>query len=232
MGQIVIVEDNKITRDGLVSIVKEIEPNCSVFATGYAREALEYAKKNEVNAFFLDIQLLDYTGLELAKELRAIDKFMFTPIVFITAIPSREMEAFRQIHCYDYIIKPFTKEIVRNYIYNVVKHCSSEPKETYITICRKGYVVRLKTTEILYIEYKNRKVYLVTPKEQIASNNTLKDTLGELDHNFIQVHQAYIVNKKHVKEINLVKSYVSIYNSDILIPIGRTYKAMIGEELQ
>ncbi|WP_229775528.1 response regulator [Anaerosalibacter bizertensis] len=60
--------------------------------------------------FLLDIQLKDYSGFELAKEIRNIDNYKLTPIIFVTAIPTRELMAFKEIHCYDYIVKPFKEE--------------------------------------------------------------------------------------------------------------------------
>jgi two-component system LytT family response regulator len=232
MGMIVIVEDNKTTREGLVRLVKEIDINSEVYATEFAKDAIEYSKLNNVNAFFLDIQLSDYTGLELAKQLRKIDKYIFTPIVFITAVPTRELEAFKQIHCYDYIIKPFTKEMVKQSIYKVVKHCSQEEEKSFISIEKKGYTNKIKLADIIYIEYRNRCVYFVTLKDEVkCTNKTLKDVLDNLECDFIQIHKAYIVNKKYIKEINKKDSSISLYDNDTIIPIGRTYKNTIGVEL-
>lgn len=229
MGIIIIVEDNRVIREGLAKLVKEIDGSCEVFETEFAKDALEFANSNDVKGFLLDIQLSDYTGLELAKKLRMIDKYIFTPIVFITAVPSREMEAFKQIHCYDYIIKPFTKETVKKAIYSIVTCCSQEKKDDFLLIEKKGYTNKIKFSDVMYIEYKNRCVYIVTTKDEVkCSNRTLKELSDEVGSEFVQVHKAFIVNKKYMKEIDKKSSSISLYNSETIIPMGRTYKYSIG----
>lgn len=54
-----------------------------------AAEALSYAEINQVDLFILDIQLLDYRGTELAKQLRSMPKYRFAPILFTTELARR-----------------------------------------------------------------------------------------------------------------------------------------------
>ena len=113
MANIMIVEDNPNIALGLETIIKSINIDMEIAITGYAKEALEKANSKTYELFLLDIQLYDYSGFELAKKIRNINKYKLTPIVFITAIPTKELLAFKEIHCYDYIVKPFTeKEVV------------------------------------------------------------------------------------------------------------------------
>ncbi len=71
MGFILLVEDEP----GAVALMRRYMENSSmehklaVFEK--AAEALFYAVKNKVDLFILDIQLLDYRGTELARQLRA-----------------------------------------------------------------------------------------------------------------------------------------------------------------
>ena len=112
MANIMIVEDNPNIALGLETIIKSINIDMEITITGYAKEALEKANSKTYELFLLDIQLYDYSGFELAKKIRNINKYKLTPIVFITAIPTKELLAFKEIHCYDYIVKPFTEKEV------------------------------------------------------------------------------------------------------------------------
>lgn len=47
---------------------------------------LSFAAQNKVDLFILDIQLLDYRGTELARQLRALPEYRFTPILFTTEL--------------------------------------------------------------------------------------------------------------------------------------------------
>lgn len=81
MGLILLVEDEP----GAVALMRRyiesssFEHKLAVFAK--AAEALLYAVKNKVDLFILDIQLLDYRGTELARQLRSMPEYRFTPIL-------------------------------------------------------------------------------------------------------------------------------------------------------
>ena len=57
MPNIMIVEDEINTALGLESIIKSIDENMDVTITGYAKKALEEAKKKTYDLFLLDIEL-------------------------------------------------------------------------------------------------------------------------------------------------------------------------------
>jgi hypothetical protein len=59
---------------------------------------------------------------------------MFTPIIFITAIPTKELEAFRQIHCYYYLIVFINFVIVRNGFKNQLKEQELKIYKTYLPV--------------------------------------------------------------------------------------------------
>ena len=74
-------------------------------------EALEWAKTHEVNAAFLDMEMSDMHGLQLARELHAINENI--GVVFVTAFSRFALEAFGA-DAVGYILKPYTREDVRN----------------------------------------------------------------------------------------------------------------------
>lgn len=233
MSKILIVEDQRITREGLIKIAKDLDKTLEVIATGYAGEALDYAKNNQFDAFFLDIQLIDYSGIELAKQIREIDNYMFAPIIFITAIPTKELEAFRQIHCYDYIIKPFSeKEVQRVFQKIILNYIPQRNENQVLKLERKGFINLIKQKDIIYMEFKDRKICIATIKEKIYyTGKSLSQLSSELSDDFIQVHQAFIINKKFIKNVELQNKEISLEGVDYSIPIGRTYKKIIGEIL-
>ncbi len=108
---ILVVEDEALIARKLKKIINKIDSEVNVFITGSAGEALEYAEEQTVDLFCLDIQLEDYNGIELAKKIRNLPNYTLTPIIFIKAIPTRELIGYKETHCYDYIIKHF---LIRN----------------------------------------------------------------------------------------------------------------------
>lgn len=226
MAKIMIIEDDINIAKGLDEIVKSVERDVEITITGYANKALEYANTYIYDMFLIDIQLLDYSGLELAKELRDIDEYKLTHIVFITSIPTKEVLAFKEVHCYDYIIKPFKKEEVIKVIETIINYgIKKEKKEEYISFNLRNYIYRVKLDEIIYLESSYRKIKVVTTKEEInLPNYTLNKLLDELPNNFIRCHRSYIVNANHISRIDKVDNSIELAHIDISIPVGRKYK--------
>src|SRR5690554_1056594 len=197
MANVMIVEDDINIALGLKSIIMSIRDNLDVFTTGYAKEALDESHNVPYDLFMLDIQLLDYFGFDLAKEIRKIDNYKFTPIVFITAVPTKELMAFKQIHCYDYIIKPFSEKDVTEALSTIINY--GIKKEEYINFNLKNYIYRVKIDDIIYFEVIQRRIKVVTVNEEFyLSHYTLKKLENELTSNFIRCHKGFIVNVNYI----------------------------------
>lgn len=233
MPKIMIVEDDMIIANGLEKIIRSINKDIETTITGYANEALVTAKIETFELFLLDIQLNDYSGYELAKELRDIDKYKLTPIVFITSIPSRESIAFKEIHCYDYIVKPFKEEEVIETIGTIINYgINKKYEKRYINLVGRGYTYRINIEEIIYMESTRGKVKLVTVKgEEDLSNYTLYKLTEELTEDFVQCHRGFVININYIEKIDKTNSTIKLKDIDYLIPIGRKYKDFLGGEV-
>ena len=82
MGQVLLVEDNTNAVKKIVRYIDNISADLEVHSVSEAGEALQYAKANDVSLFILDIQLEDYKGTSLAKQLRELPEYKYTPIIF------------------------------------------------------------------------------------------------------------------------------------------------------
>lgn len=79
----------------------------SVFQS--AAEALAYARKNEVDLAFLDIEMPEINGLKLA--LRLLDVDYVPAVVFVTGYAHYALDAW-DTDAVDFIVKPFSAETV------------------------------------------------------------------------------------------------------------------------
>ena len=232
MARVLIVEDELATADGLAAIIRSINDKIDITITGYAKEALEYLKNNHYSAFLLDIQLLDYSGLELAEEIRKIDRYKLTPIVFITAVPTRELMAFKEIHCYDYIVKPFKKAEVKAVLETIINYGIIKRRKNLLKLKQKEYTYIVKQDEIIYIESQNRKIFIVTINEQMElSTYTLKQLSDKLADNFVRCHKGYIININFIERIDKTNNNIYMKNAKRSVPIGRRYKKLLGDKI-
>jgi len=73
-------------------------------------EALKISNDNTIDIFYIDIGLKNSSGLDLAIELRKTYKYEFSWIIFLTTHVEYITQAFKEVHCYDYILKPYDKQ--------------------------------------------------------------------------------------------------------------------------
>src|SRR5699024_8224557 len=110
MGKVLLVEDNTNAVKKIVRYIGNISAELEVHSVSEAGEALQYAKEDDVSLFILDIQLEDYKGTSLAKQLRELPEYKYTQIIFETALAEEERSAYRDVKCYSFLIKPFGEE--------------------------------------------------------------------------------------------------------------------------
>ena len=233
MKEILIVEDEKNIRNHLSKSAYLINPSLKINCSASGIEALTIATSKFIDAFFIDLNLLDLNGFELAIQLRKIKHYEFVPIVFITAIPSKELEAFRKIHCYDYIIKPYTQEDIDNIFKKILIDYASLEEENpskKLLLDFRQYKQFVDYSSILYIEYNLRRIFIHTKKEIIKYHCIpLKKFTENFPDNFLQIHQAFIVNIDHVTQVDLSKNNITLTSESKLLPIGKTFQKKIGE---
>lgn len=81
-------------------------------------EVINYVKNERVDIAFLDIEMPEMTGIELARRLKVIKKEI--AIVFVTEYEQYALKAF-EVGAIGYILKPFDKETIQQEI-NKVKN--------------------------------------------------------------------------------------------------------------
>lgn len=102
MSKILLVEDNPDAVKRIIRYINKIFAELDVVSFPEAGDALQYAKANDVSLFILDIQLEDYKGTSLAKQLRELPAYKYTPIIFETALAGEELSAYRDVKCYSF----------------------------------------------------------------------------------------------------------------------------------
>ncbi|MPW27327.1 response regulator [Alkalibaculum sp. M08DMB] len=226
MKTILIVEDHEIIQIWLEQILLSIDPHLNILKTAYAKHALEYSKNNIIHAFLLDIKLLDYSGLTLGEQIREIPAYKFTPIVFITGLPTKEMIAFKELHSYDYLVKPFTEDDFKKTMEPIINFYIRpvEKNQAKLQLKHKEIIYNFKQSDIVYVESKNKKLIVNTQQETATvTGYTLKSIHKELEEKFIRCHKAYIINTDYIEKVDKKNSNIYLVNSNDTIPLGRRY---------
>ncbi len=104
------VDDEPLMLKMLEMAVKEAKPDADITAFSKQTDLLEDAKKNGCDVAFLDIHMRGMTGVELAKELKAVNPKM--NIIFVTGFSEYKADAM-DLRASGYIMKPVTAEDVK-----------------------------------------------------------------------------------------------------------------------
>jgi len=103
MFHAIVVDDESAALKRFERIAAEHSGICVDGAFLYAQDALSFVRENPVDVAFLDIEMPEMSGLELAERLMDIDPCI--RVVFITAYNQYALDAFRA-HAIGYLLKP------------------------------------------------------------------------------------------------------------------------------
>ncbi len=144
---------------------------------------------------FLDIQMNEVNGFDLAREL--IDRNSKVILFFVTAFDGYQDDAM-DIKAFRYFEKPF--DVCR--LYSGMDKALEYLDETYIDLflhCAKEQN-KVLVDDIIYIESRNRHVVVVTKQGEYITRKPLYYWLSVLPNTFFyQVHNSFIVNLHYVK---------------------------------
>lgn len=105
--KIIVVDDEKIALDGMVSAIKKAVPDSEIHKFSKSEDAARFAENNKFEIAFLDIEMRGMNGIELAEILKKNNPSV--NIIFATGYNTYSIDAFR-LHASGYITKPVTAE--------------------------------------------------------------------------------------------------------------------------
>lgn len=234
MARILILEDEEQSREALTSMLQNMSSEVTVDAAAdLATARLLLDSTVSFDLFLLDINLCpqdteDKSGLLFAEEIRAIRQYEFTPLVMITSIAGLEIDAYRKLHCYQYIVKPYVQEEIQELVDKVLFHIQAEQQPSII-VKKEGINYKISCDEIVYCKAISRGVCICMKKEQMeVPYLSIRQLLEKLPKNlFFQCHRMFVVNKNAVRYYDLVNQVIQVEGYDTTIDIGVTYKAEV-----
>ncbi len=107
---VIMVDDSRVILSDSLPVLEEVLPNATITGFIWPREAIEYAKTNQVALAILDIELGTASGLDLCRTLLEINPR--TNVIYLTAYPDYSLDAWNTDAC-GFMVKPLTPEGVR-----------------------------------------------------------------------------------------------------------------------
>lgn len=237
--EVVICEDNVTQLKAITEMIQSyamIEDNGIhiALATTDPGEVLAYAQNHKVDCYFFDIDLgHDMTGMQLSSAIRKLDPIC--SIVFMTTHSEMAYLTFTyKVAALDFIIKDSV-----NTWESKVLDVLQEAHKRYLQIGKDvdANTVQIKIgSRIRNIEYDKILFFEVSPNphklvlhlhnEQIEFPGRLKDYESLSDH-FYRCHKGYIVNTKHIQEIDTKQRVITMTNGETCIASSRLLRGLL-----
>lgn len=235
--RILIVDDEKPARDKLRRLLSQ-EPGVTALAE--ARDGVEAI--GQIDAFkpdvaFLDIQMPEISGIELAASLPAPAPL----IVFATAFDQYAISAF-DANAIDYLLKPYDQARLQRALERVrlrltAPHApapfDSGHQVRQLLITERGVTHVIKVEQVQWIETADNYVVLHTGAGQPLMRQTLSGLLDKLGPRFMRCHRRAAV------QLDWIDSVVALDKGDCelvlrggaRVPCSRQFKAEVMSRL-
>jgi len=195
-----------------------------------AIESLRFMNENNVDLIFLDIQMPDLSGIELARILSGRNISNSPSIIFTTAFDQFALEGYK-LDVVDYLLKPFGyEEFLRGATkaLNLAKLKSNQAEapskdEDYIYLKVEFQTVKIACSQITYIEGLKdyAKIHILNEDKSILSLITLKALEEKLPKGkFMRIHKSFIVSLEKITSV----TRNSIYIGDTMFGVSEQYK--------
>ncbi len=223
-----IVDDDEMSRIALSKLCERFE-DLEIAATCESGvKALNLLNKEAFDLLFLDVEMPELSGVELARTAAELPHVIFT-----TSNPEYAVEAFEiQELVVDYITKPVTfprllKAVERARKVLAPKDVSVSDKG-YIFVRSDGRLVRIDLEELLYVETVGDYVRFKTADAAHLVHGTLKSIDERLAHpDFLKVHRSFIVNLSKIIDIQ----DNSVLIDDKVIPVSRAHRNILLKKI-
>jgi two-component system LytT family response regulator len=239
--RVLIVDDERPARDKLRRM---LEQQPGVEAIDEARdgvEALQRIAELRPDACFLDIQMPEVSGLELAASLPAPAPL----IVFVTAFDQYAIRAF-DADAIDYLLKPFDVARLQRALQRLRERLQALPAAApplpafgnghpvrQLLVIERGVTRVVRVAQVGWIETADNYVVLHCPAEHPLMRQTLAGLLDKLGPGFVRCHRRAAV------QLSWIDSVVALDKGDCelvlrggaRVPCSRQYRASLIAKL-
>lgn len=202
------------------AILRQLEVKGGVAVYTEAGELLSSQTGYEI--VFLDIELSDSNGLQVAKKLR--ERKGHEKIIFMTNYNQYIQEAYK-VQPFRYLYKSDPEEWVREAIIDALEE--NEERQGML-LEGDGQTRCIILDDILYVEALGDEIAIILEgKEKYIVRMTLKAIYGLLESRFIKCSRRVLINPRHIQA---VEDASIILNGDVEIPMSCREKKSVKQK--
>ncbi len=220
-----IVDDEPLAQNVIQQYAQKLP---DLIIAGTCNDAIcanKVIQETPVDLLFLDINMPKLSGISFLKNLNNPPLVIFT-----TAYSEYALEGF-ELNAVDYLKKPFSFErFCKAYFraeellllkQNKTVPENSHPQQDFLFIKSDKKTIKVKFSEIFYIEGLGDYIKLHLSDKKIVTNLSMKKIIELLPKNlFYRVHKSFIISLDKIESVegNMVKI------NSMKLPIGNSYR--------
>lgn len=211
----IAIDDEHMALEVIKSHAEKVPFLELVGAFSDAITGFEYHKTQPVDLIFLDINMPDISGIDLAGMLQAE-----TMVVFTTAYSEYAVKGF-ELNALDYLLKPFSLSRFLQACQKARDWKERQPAAAngHVFIKTSEGQIKLHFADLLFCEATGNYVTLYLEGEKIITRMTFKELEKLLPFHFVRTHRSFIVNKNRVEKIEKHQVQLGEYT----VPVSLSY---------
>lgn len=237
MKKILVLEDNPMTLEYIASLIQEIDIKNTIFMCSNIKDAYQHALEKDIDLFIIDVILDtsrpgDSSGLKFVDGIRKIERYVFTPVIFVTSLEDTKLYTYEKLHCYSFIEKPFDPNKLKELVMQCLNFPEIKQKRKTMYFRKDGIILVADREDIVYAECINHVLNVHTVQGDLLSIPyvTLKKFLADVDSDeFVQCSRSAVVNKRYIHNIDITNKVIRLKNKMGTVEIGIMYKKGLRE---
>jgi len=218
--RIAVCDDDAGDRDSIIDSIAHFPSKCVVQPYRSADALLnDYRAGTRFDIVFMDIKMEGISGYDAAKQLRTLYEGD-SPLIVLTTVTTNYVIVGYKV-AWRYVQKPICMEE----ILDILKDANEHVLKKYLLIHTGSDTVKVRVSDILYIESVNKYLSVVTKTGTLMTRLTLDEMASRLPQSmFSSPRRSYIVNLSHIVCFS-DKTKKAIYLSNgCEITVSRTHR--------
>ncbi|MBR3599131.1 MAG: response regulator [Lachnospiraceae bacterium] len=235
---ILVVEDNQAHMKALEKLLSGIR-DVKVFKAYNMAEACYMLSLHDYSVILVDLILdnqvaNDLSGIRFVEMLRDNKKYEYTPVIIVTSLEDPKLTAFKELHCYDYIEKPYKPSQVLEVVENALRFPIAVPERRICYFRKEGILYSVKPEEVTYVEVSRRGVCIHTIRDELSlPYHSVEKIISELgEERFLRCSRGVIVSRDYIQYVDFNNRYLKIIGVDEPVEISSTMKRQLREALE
>lgn len=233
--RIAICDDNKeilmYLKSNLNTVFKQYITDFELLCFISGKSLLEAHNKKNLDVIFLDIDMPNFTGFDVAKAIRK--EFSKCYIIFITSHSELVYDSF-DFQPFGFIRKNSGDSLTKS-LNNVVKKLMFYTKQnetfTFEDEFSRSHIVPIRNIIFLESEKHYINFYVSGTDTPFRMRATIKDFEVKFEkYDFIRIHKSYIVNLRYVDFVDKSNDELRLKTINKKLPLSRNFKKEVTEE--